>query len=57
MFRRTSLLSTIYVIVGLFVASNHDYLDNVDTLREIVSAVLAIFLWPLVLLDVNLHVR
>jgi len=33
------------------------YLGDIDTLREIVSALLAIVLWPLLLLGVDLHVR
>ena len=39
------------------IASNERYLRDLDTLREIVSAILAIFLWPLVLFGVDLRIR
>jgi hypothetical protein len=54
---RGNWLGLIYVVVGLFVASNEDYLGNVDNLRRTVSAVLAVLLWPLVLLGVDVHIN
>jgi hypothetical protein len=54
--RRYSLLALIYILVGIYVAWAYDYL-TVRVLKLIVSALLAIFLWWLVLLGVNLHVR
>ena len=44
------LLGLIYVAIGVFVAYSKDYLENLDTVRRVVSAVLAILLWPLLLL-------
>ncbi|HEX9236813.1 MAG TPA: hypothetical protein VF972_11100 [Actinomycetota bacterium] len=56
MFRRGgSTLTLIWVIVGAFVAGHHNYLQHVHTLRAVVAGLLAMFLWPLVLLHVNLH--
>jgi hypothetical protein len=46
-----------WVVIGLALAISRDYLEDVSTLREILSAVLAIFLWPLLLLGIDLHVR
>ena len=56
-FRRYGLLWVIYIVVGLFVASNENYLDNVNTVREVISAILAVLLWPLVLVGVDFHVN
>ena len=57
MFRRSfSLLGLIYILVGLYVAFAKDYI-TVRLLKNVASALLAIFLWWLVLLGVNLHVR
>ncbi len=56
MFGRPSLLTIIYVVIGIFVASDNNYLKNLDSIERILSALLAILLWPLVLLDVNLHI-
>ena len=52
-----SLLTTIYLIVGVVVAATHHYFVNVDTIKEIVSAILAVVLWPLLLIGINLHVH
>ena len=54
---RSSLLGLIWIIVGVALAANRDYFDSLDTLREIVSAVLAVVLWPLILLGINLHIK
>jgi hypothetical protein len=54
--RRFSLLGLIYVLVGIYVAWANDYI-TVRVIKLVVSALLAIFLWPLVLLGVDLHIR
>ena len=51
------LLGLIYVAIGVFVAQSKDYLDNLETVKRVVSAVLAILLWPLLLLGVDLHIK
>ena len=52
-----SLLGLIYVGVGVAIAASHHYFAELHTLRQIASAVLAVVLWPLVLLGINLHIR
>ncbi|MEA2266895.1 MAG: hypothetical protein QOE27_2478 [Solirubrobacteraceae bacterium] len=47
----------IYVIVGVIIASQHHYFTHLHTLAQVLSAVLAIVLWPLILLGINLHIR
>jgi hypothetical protein len=51
------LLLLVYVGVGLVIAATHNYFDHINGWRGVVSALLAIFLWPLVLLKVNLHIK
>ena len=51
------LLTTIYLIAGVVIAATHHYFTNVNTLKEIVSAILAVLLWPLLLIGINLHVH
>jgi hypothetical protein len=53
--RRFSLLGLIYVLVGIYIAFAHDYI-TVRIVKLLLSALLAIFLWPLVLLGVDLHI-
>jgi hypothetical protein len=52
----SGLLFIAYVVVGVIVAQSNDYLAGLDSFESILSAVLAILLWPLVLLDVNLQI-
>jgi hypothetical protein len=52
-----TLLLLVYLVIGFVVAANRNYLDSLDTLREVISAILAVVLWPLVLLGVNLNIR
>ena len=47
----------VYLVVGLIVASSHAYLANINTLMPILSAVLAVLLWPLILVGVDLHLK
>jgi hypothetical protein len=54
---RSSLGSVIWLIAGVVLAASHHYLTNVDTLKPLVSALLAVLLWPLLLLGINLHVK
>ncbi|MGI8801360.1 MAG: hypothetical protein ACR2KV_04195 [Solirubrobacteraceae bacterium] len=51
------ILPIIYVIIGAIVADQHGYFAHLSTLSQVISAVLAIVLWPLILLNVNLHVK
>jgi len=50
------LVIALYFIVGLVIAWDHGYL-GVSWLRAVASAVLAVFLWWLILLGVNLHIH
>lgn len=51
-----SLLVIIYVVIGLLVANSDGYFDGLNDLESIVSAMLAVFLWPLVVLGVNVRI-
>jgi hypothetical protein len=52
-----SALVLAYLIVGVLVAQTHHYFRHLHALKPIVSAVLAIVLWPIVLLGANLHLH
>jgi hypothetical protein len=54
---RSSLGSILWLVVGVLVASAHHYLANIGTLKLIISALLAIILWPLLLVGINLHIK
>ena len=46
-----------YLVIDLIVASGHAFFANLNALMPILSAVLAVLLWPLVILGVDLHLR
>jgi predicted transporter len=54
---RPSFLGLVYVVIGVAVAASYDYFERLNTARQIISALLAIVLWPLVLLGIDLHLR
>ena len=54
--RRFSLFGLIYVLVGIYIAFAYDYI-GIRLIKLVLSALLAIFLWPLVLLGVDLRIR
>ncbi len=52
-----ALLLVAYLVVGAFVAATSGYLQGLAEIENILSAILAILLWPLVLADVNLQIQ
>jgi hypothetical protein len=52
-----SLLWVIYLVAGGIVSATHHYWQNLHTLKAIVSAILAVLLWPLILVGINLHIH
>ncbi|MGZ5290433.1 MAG: hypothetical protein ACXWZU_09265 [Actinomycetota bacterium] len=51
------VLFVVYIIIGVLVAADHKYFENLDALKPIASAVLAVLLWPLVLFGISLHLK
>jgi len=56
LFRRWGIIGAIYVIIGIIVAYENNYLP-LWLLKAVLSALLAIVLWWLVLLGVSLHIH
>ena len=54
--RQLSVGTVVWIVVGLIVASTHNFLDHLDTLSRILSAVLAVAVWPLVVLHIHFGV-
>jgi hypothetical protein len=54
--RRTTLLLVIYLVIGVVVAYSENYLENVDRTKRLISAILAVALWPLVLIGFDVKV-
>ena len=47
----------IILAVGMFIANSHHYFAHPNGLMAVVSALLAVLLWPLVLLGIGLHLK
>ncbi|MGZ4109719.1 MAG: hypothetical protein ACXVQU_07430 [Actinomycetota bacterium] len=52
----STIVLVVYLLVGVVIANNHHYFANTHGVNGIVSAALAVLLWPLILLGVNLHI-
>jgi hypothetical protein len=55
--RLLAQLLVLYCAVGLVAARSHHYFADLAGLRSVVAALLAVLLWPLVLLGVGLHLE
>ena len=54
--RRFGLLGLLYILVGIYIAFAENYI-GIRLIKLVLSALLAIFLWPLVLLGVDLRIN
>lgn len=51
--KQVPLLAVVWIVLGLIVAANDGFLEDLGSLERLLSAVLAVAVWPLVLLDVH----
>ena len=54
--RRPSFFVMAWIVVGVVVAATNDYFDHLDTAGAIASAIVAIVLWPLLLLGFDIRI-
>lgn len=52
-----NILIIVYLVVGVFVANSHQYFAHLNSLTSVLSALLAVLLWPLILFGVSLHLK
>ena len=53
----TTLIVAVYLAVGVIVANSHHYFRGMNDIKDFVSAILAVILWPLILLGISLHIK
>ncbi len=53
--RMRRLAPIVYVVLGVIVASQHSYYTHLGSFSQVLSAVVATALGPLILLGANLH--
>jgi hypothetical protein len=49
------LVWTTYLGVGIALSASNRYFDHLSGVRSLTSAVLAVVLWPVIILGANLH--
>ena len=54
--RSVPLIVVVWLVVGAIVAGSHHYFDNLGSLGAILTAILAVLLWPLILVGVKIHI-
>ena len=54
--RRTSFLLLLYPVIGVIVAYSDNYFENVDRTKRLLSAILAVVLWPLILIGFDVKI-
>ena len=54
--RQVSLGAVAWIVIGLIVAARDGFLDDLGSLSAVLSLILAVVVWPLVLLDVHFGV-
>jgi hypothetical protein len=52
----SGVIFLVYLAAGVVIANDHHYFANLHGVDAIVSAILAVVLWPLILLNVDLHI-
>lgn len=52
-----SIFGIVYLVIGVLVAASKDYLGSIDGVGDIINLLLAILLWPLLLLGVKFNLR
>ncbi|HEV2768257.1 MAG TPA: hypothetical protein VGV63_11210 [Acidimicrobiales bacterium] len=51
--RKVSLGVVVWIVVGVIVATRDGFFDDLGSLSNVLSAILAVAVWPLVLLEVH----
>jgi uncharacterized membrane protein YkvI len=54
MFRAPSWLGIVWIVVGVAVAAINDYFDDLETVGRVLSAIVAVLLWPIVLIGFDI---
>jgi hypothetical protein len=54
---RSYWIWVIYLVIGVIVAISENYWDFNFPWKALLSAILAVFLWPLLLVGIDLHIR
>jgi hypothetical protein len=54
--RRLGLIGVIYLVIGVVVALDRGYLKGIGDIGNLISALLAVVLWPLIMLGIDVKI-
>ena len=54
--RGASLLTVAWIVIGIVVAATRHFFEHVSTIGGILSAIIAVIVWPLILLGVRIAI-
>ncbi len=46
----------VWIVVGLVVAATYDYFDSLKTVGQVLTAIAAVLLWPLLLFGFDIQI-
>lgn len=52
---RALFAPTIWIVAGVVVAAVYDYFDNLDTVGQVLSAIAAVVVWPVLLFGFDIQ--
>lgn len=53
----SGIAAAVYLVLGILVAVANNYFDHLTTFGRLISALLAVLLWPLLLLGLDIRIR
>ena len=51
-----SIGGIVYLVLGLLVAASQDYFDHLSTVGRLLSAIIAVIIWPLLLFGIDVRI-
>jgi len=46
----------VYLVLGLLVAASQNYFDHLTTVGRVLSAIIAVIIWPLLLFGIDIRI-
>lgn len=50
------LLSIVYVVIGVVIAANQNYFSGIEQLGNVLEAIIAVLIWPVLLFGVDINI-
>ena len=51
-----SIGGIVYLVLGLIVAASQNYFDHLSTVGRLLSAIIAVIIWPLLLFGIDVRI-